>query len=107
MKPTFIFSILIASCPPAMADGLDRFHQQICEQTASLHYMGTLDGAEMYPLVDGVDEAITGVNAGGDLVAERLAASAYLSGYAVGLVQANDPAESTVLFFDACMSESV
>lgn len=86
---------------PAFAGDAD-----MCRSFAVIAYNGAVDGMNMAPLIDGVDEAITFSGAGGSLTAERAIASAYLAGYSQGLVFI-DPAETASEFFAGCISEGV
>lgn len=86
---------------PAFAGDAD-----MCRSFAVIAYNGAVDGMTMEPLIDGVEEAITGAGASGDLLAERITAGAYLVGYSQGLMFI-DPAETASEFFAGCVSEGV
>lgn len=100
-RPGLASAALIASAVAAGASTADS-----CRDLAEIVYSGVIDGLKMAPLLDGVDEAMTAADTGGDIEAERLIGGAYLSGYSAGLVYI-DPAEHAENFFTACVSEGV
>lgn len=97
----------LAAIIAAPAPSVEAFDEvAFCESLARAVYNGAVDGLQMAPLIDGVEEALIGANAAGDLEAERAAASAYLIGYSSGLVYL-DPAERAEEYFTLCVSEGV
>lgn len=98
IRLTALAAILAA---PAFAGDAD-----MCRSFAVIAYNGAVDGMNMAPLIDGIDEAITVSGNGGDLMAERLTAATYLSGYSQGLIFI-DPAETAAEFFAGCVAEGV
>ncbi|RMC33739.1 hypothetical protein [Paracoccus alkanivorans] len=107
MKPAAIALIAItASCQPAMA-GIADFQHEICMEGAALALHGAEDGLIGASLLDGVDEAITAVNAGGNEQAERMAAASYLFGYADGLLQYQSPEETANQFYAGCIEGAI
>lgn len=102
MKPALLIILAISACEPALA-GTAQVKETVCTKSASLAHLGFEDGLAMYSLVDGVDEAITAMDVGGNLWAERMAASAYLSGYSAGLLQSDEPAKFSERYFSVCM----
>lgn len=98
IRATALAAMLAA---PAFAGDAD-----LCRSFAVIAYNGAVDGMNMAPLIDGIDEAITVSGAGGDLMDERLTAATYLSGYSQGLIF-KDPAEFAARFFATCIAEGV
>ncbi|RJE82975.1 hypothetical protein [Paracoccus onubensis] len=105
MKPALFAICVLSACQPALA-GTAQVKESICTQSANLAYIGVEDGIEMYSIIDGADEAITAANVGGNIWAERMAVSSYLSGYSVGLLQTKEPADFAEYYFAVCMAES-
>lgn len=74
---------------------------EFCAGLAGIVYNGAIDGLKMAPLVDGIEEALTGAGVY-DVEGERMVVGSYLSGYSSGLGYL-DPAERAQAFYDACV----
>lgn len=103
MKLSIIALAIVTSCRPALAGSSDS-GERFCHAGATLALHGAEDGLIGASILDGLDEAITFANAGGNDLAERLAMSSYLTGYSQGLLQDMEPAAIADQFYFGCLS---
>ena len=90
---------VMAFAAPAQANTM----VEACKRLSSVAYQGAIEGREIAPIMDGIAIQIYAANTT-SMDVNRVVTSAYLLGYALGLV-GGDPAEAAVEYYNGCVSE--
>ena len=90
---------IMAATTPSQAS----LFSEACKILSRTAYQGAIEGQQMSPIMEGIAVQIHDANTS-NADAKRVVTSAYLIGYALGLV-GGDPAEAAVEYYNGCMSE--
>lgn len=92
---------IMALAAPAQASPM----ADACKRLSRTAYQGAVEGREIAPIMDCIAVQIYAANTISEDI-NRVVTSAYLIGYALGLV-GGDPAEAAVEYYNGCVSEGV